>query len=340
MRGVGIAAISTHFPDGLVRIDELSEWPELADSDRAMIARTGIQCVRASVGSSRDDLAVAAVKQLISERHVSASAVDALLLVASRAPNTFGSSEATRLQMLTGLDRALSFSISDLGCVSVSAAILAGSALLEAYPNWKTVLIAHESRPIGERRYRRPVTVNGDGAFALALTPGAPIEIIDICVETDGEYWDLFTVEFRDKNVWEWRENCKDIRQYAFTLAMESRNRFTSMIDRQLASHGLHRHDIDHYVMQNISTGAFEFYEQAFGLSFAEACRLNLSRYGHLGSMDIILNLKTGIETGEFQQGDLILALNNSPVAAWSTMLVRLRLSLDTSDAAAKSRYL
>lgn len=52
--------------------------------------------------------------------------------------------------------------------------------------------------------------------------------------------------------------------------------------------------------------------------------RSNIRSYGHLGPADVLLNLRTGLDTGEFGPGETVLVMNNSPAAAWSSALVRL----------------
>jgi 3-oxoacyl-[acyl-carrier-protein] synthase-3 len=114
------------------------------------------------------------------------------------------------------------------------------------------------------------------------------------------------------------------VRRYSFSLAVESKKRFARMNEELLSRHGLTMSDVDHFVSQNISMGAYDFYEQAFDISFAQVCRQNLAGYGHLGSTDIALNLGSGLDSGEFQPGDLVLVMNNAPVAAWSSMLIEI----------------
>lgn len=60
-------------------------------------------------------------------------------------------------------------------------------------------------------------------------------------------------------------------------------------------------------LMQNMTASAYQFYESLLDLPIHPVCRKNLRRYGHLGAMD-----------GE---GDHVLVLNNSPVAAWAVSL-------------------
>jgi 3-oxoacyl-[acyl-carrier-protein] synthase-3 len=187
------------------------------------------------------------------------------------------------------------------------------------------VLVVHGSKPAAAGRYRHPVTVNGDGGQALLLARDsgrrAPVRLLDMAQETNGEHWDLFHVEYRDRPTAEWREVCRDQSTYSFRLAMESRSRLSGLIDGLLERNGRKRGDVRGYVSQNLSAAGFTFTEEAQGIEILPACRENLRRYGHLGPNDVFLNLETAIERGELVEGDLAVLINVSPVAAWSVLL-------------------
>ena len=318
----GIAAIAAHLPGELVRVDQLPEHAQLDEPGRHVFGSLGIDTVIVDEASDGADLAAGAASAALASAGVDPGDVDALVVVQGRVPPLLMTSEATRVQETAGLTKAMVLSVADLGCVSISSAFVVGAALLDSHPEWDTVLIAHGSKPPTPRRFRYPVTVNGDGGVAVLLRRDATPRIVDVAVETNGEYWDLYRVDFKDKPVAEWVEECKSLKTYSFKLAIESRNRFSALNEGVLARAGRSLGDVDHFMMQNLSAGAFRFYEEFFGIEFAKACKTNLARYGHLGSMDVPLNLQTGIETGEVAPGDLVLIMNNSPVAAWSTMLV------------------
>lgn len=320
----GMAGISVALPEHAVPVQDLDEYAFLSEPERQVFDSLGIQTVIHSPETSSSDLAARAADRSLEVAGIAARNLDAFVSVQGRVPDKLMSSEATRIQAAIGADRAVTFSVSDLGCVSISAALLVGRSLLDANPAWNNILIAHGSKPVGPRRYRHPVTINGDGGIALVLQRRTRPAILDIALETNGEFWDLYRVEFKDRPVAEWVEECKDLRTYSFKLAIESRNRFRDMNDSLLSRNGMKLSDISHVVMQNLSTGAFNFYEEFFGIQIAKSCRTNLESYGHLGSMDVIFNLKEGIDSGEFSEDDLVLVMNNSPVAAWSSMLVRI----------------
>lgn len=318
----GIAAIGVSLAGTPTRIAELPEHAALDEPSRHVFDSLGIDTVLVDDASTAADLAAAAARSALDGAGVAAADVDALVTVQGRVPELLMASEATRVQAEVGAVRATTFSVADLGCVSISSAFLVARALLDSNPSWRSVLIAHGSKPPAPRRFRHPVTVNGDGGVAVVMTRDATPRILDVAIETNGEYWDLYRVDFKDKPTRDWVEECKSLKTYSFKLAIESRNRFKALNESVLARAGRTLADVGHFVMQNLSAGAFRFYEEFFGIEFAKACKTNLARYGHLGSMDVPLNLHTGIETGEMGPGDLVLVMNNSPVAAWSTMLV------------------
>lgn len=316
---VAISMISTVLPAARVRVCELAEWDELTDSDREVIRHLGIEEVRDAGEEHAAGLAITAVSGL---RRASDGPLGAFILVGGRFPELLMASEATRIQRAAGIDGSVAFGVSELGCVSVSAAILAASGLLAGDQGLPGVVLAHASTPPGPRRFRKPVTVNGDGATAVQLSRDGALRIIDITIETNGDYWDLFHVDYIDQPYDEWREVCTDMRKYSFTLGVESSRRLARMNQQVLARQGLSIEDVDHFITQNLSVGSFAFYEQQFGISIAAACRQNLRAYGHLGATDIPLNLQAGMNSGEFRKGDLVLVMNSAPVAAWSNMLV------------------
>ena len=318
----GIAAFGVRLSGSPVRVEDLPEHARLDEPARHVFGNLGIDTVQVDEASDGAELAAGAVSDALASAGLTREGVDALVVVQGRVPPLLMTSEATRVQSATGVRDAMVFSVADLGCVSISSAFVLGAALLDSRPEWDNVLVAHGTKPPTPRRFRYPVTVNGDGGVAVLLRRDVRPRIIEVALETNGEYWDLYRVDFKDKPFRDWAEECRSLKEYSFKLAIESRNRFSAMNRAVLERAGVTYADVDHFMMQNLSSGAFRFYEEFFEIEFAKACKTNLARYGHLGSMDVPLNLHTGIAGGEVAPGDLVLIMNNSPVAAWSTMLV------------------
>ncbi|MEZ0069287.1 3-oxoacyl-[acyl-carrier-protein] synthase-3 [Streptacidiphilus sp. MAP12-20] len=319
---VAITNIVTVLPPKQLGWAELAEREQLPEADRELISRLGIETVRDADGLNATELAATAARTLLQGRGPEPEP-GALLLLGGRHPDLLMASEATRAQSAAGLRGGYAIGVADLGCASISAGLLQARGLLAADPALTGVLLAHGSRPPGPRRYRAPVTLNGDGAMAVHVAADGPLQILDVNLETNGEFWDLFHVDYLGRPVQDWREVCASPKRYAFTLAVETRKRLDRLNRLLLTRTGLGIEDVDHVVTQNLSDGAFNFYEQAFEISVAQACRSNLRALGHVGATDIGLNLREGLDSGEFRTGDLILVMNSSPVAAWSSMLLR-----------------
>ncbi|WP_443032887.1 3-oxoacyl-ACP synthase [Streptomyces sp. DH10] len=294
----------------------------LDETERATRDTLGIDTVRADDQLSSVTLSERAARLALEQAGLDARDLGALVMVESRVQETFLSSEATRLQHRLGAGNATTFSIGGLGCVSITPALLTARGLLAADPALDHVLVVHGSKPAAATRYRHPVTVNGDGGQALLLSRSGPIRVLDIAQLTNGRYWDLFHVDYRDRPTAQWREQCTEPRTYSFRLAMETRNRLSAMLDDLLRRNGIGRGDVAGFVSQNLSAGSFTFLEDSLDIELLPACRENLRQYGHLGPNDVFLNLRTALDRKELAPGDLAVLINVSPVAAWSLLLV------------------
>ncbi|WP_172381945.1 ketoacyl-ACP synthase III family protein [Streptomyces sp. MNP-20] len=319
-----IKAAACYHPDQVLPVAELPGLAELGDGERETCARLGIDEVRADETLSAFDLAVRAARQTLSEARLDAAELGALVLIDARVPDTLMSSAATRLQALLGAERALTFSVGGLGCVSLTPALLTARGLLAADGDLDHVLVVHGSKPPTPLRYRHPVTVSGDGGAAAVVSRRGPVRVLDVVQETNGAHWDLFRVDYRDRPAARWREECRDIPQYSFRLAVESRIRLRALHQRLLDRNNLAPGDISRYLSHNLSEGTFRFTEEALGIKISTTCFDNLRRYGHLGPNDVLLNLRTELDRGGLAEGQRAVLLSASPVAAWSLLLVEI----------------
>ncbi|MGW1867683.1 3-oxoacyl-ACP synthase [Streptomyces mauvecolor] len=303
----------------------------LDETERATRDGLGIDTVRADDRLNSVTLAERAACRALEQAGLDARDLGALVMVESRVQETFLSSEATRLQHRLGADHATTFSVGGLGCVSITPALLTARGLLAADPALNDVLVVHGSKPAAALRYRHPVTVNGDAGQALLLSRSGRTRVLDIVQLTNGRYWDLFHVDYRDRPTTQWREQCTEPSTYTFRLAMETRNRLSAMLDDLLRRNGIGRGDVAGFVSQNLSAGSFTFLEDALDIELLPACRENLRQFGHLGPNDVFLNLRTALDRKELAPGDLAVLINVSPVAAWSLLLVETGPQEDTA---------
>jgi 3-oxoacyl-[acyl-carrier-protein] synthase-3 len=293
---VGIGAIRCILPEKREAVTDLTEFPALGHDEAEFARGSGVSTVGVFDGTTAAELTARACRDLVAD---GARQPDSLVVVAPRAPEVLLGSDACRVQAEAGL----------------------GSAFAVADPTRQAVMIAHGSRPTGLDRIRYPVTVIGDGAYAMTVVRGGRPVLRAHRMQTDGTFHDLFRVDYKRAPWYEWREECQSPDRYRFDLAMHSRLRIGALVEAVLADAGVDRRAVAATLMQNVTAGAFDFYEKLLGLAVHDVCRGNLAQWGHLGAMDVVLNLHHLLSGGAVAPGDLVLVLNNSPVAAWAVTL-------------------
>ncbi|MBL0743070.1 3-oxoacyl-[acyl-carrier-protein] synthase III C-terminal domain-containing protein [Chryseolinea lacunae] len=320
---VGIQDIASFFTDQKVRTQELIENEDMEQAAIEYFNGVGIYSVCDAADYTGYDLAKEATVKLLQKNDVKGTDIDLIIYIQNRLPQYFMSSSAARLQHDIEATNANTFSLSDLGCTDMSMAIKLAKDFLSANHEADCVLISYGNKPYAPSRFRFPVTINGDGGIALLVTRTAENQIVDVNIKTQGKYWDLFKVEYANRNYAEYKEECTSLRRYGFELAIESKMSFLKLNNDVLEKNGLTAEDVKHYILQNISLRAYDFYESSMQIKFSKACHYNLANYGHLGPSDVMLNYLTGLERGIFQKGEHVLIMNNSPVAAWSNVLIQ-----------------
>lgn len=315
---IGIGAVHCLLPERRLAVAELPEL-DLLGHDEAEFARTcGVRTVGVFPDTGNGELAARACAELLAG---AAAEPDLLLMVGPRAPDVLLGSDVCRVQADTKLASTLAFTVDGLGCTGSSAAWGLAADLLRADPARTGVLMTHASLPAGPDRVRYPVTVIGDGAYAMTLVPGGRPILRAHRIETDGSFHDLFTVDYKHAPWYEWREVCTSPDRYRFELALHSRQRLRRMVDEVLAEAGIGPEQVATALMQNVTASAYEFYSTLLGIPIHPLCGDHLAEYGHLGAMDVVLNLDRLVRSGDVVTGDHVLVLNNSPVAAWAATL-------------------
>ncbi|RSM62499.1 3-oxoacyl-ACP synthase [Amycolatopsis sp. WAC 01376] len=315
---IGIGAMHCLLPEDRMAVTDLPEYAQLGHEELAFVEKCGVRTVGVFTETSQAALAGQACRELLAEHPVDP---DILLMVGPRSPDVLLGSDVCRVQAENKLDSAFAFSVDGLGCTGSSAAWALARDLLVADPGRESVLITHTSRPTGADRIRFPVTVVGDGAYAMTMVRGGRPVLRGHRQETDGSFNDLFRVDYKQTPWYEWREECLDPARYSFELATHSQFRLSRLVDRVLAEAGIGKDAVATTLMQNVAASAFGFYTSLLELPIHDVCLAQLTEYGHLGAMDVVLNLDRLLATGELAEGDLVLVLNNSPVAAWAVTL-------------------
>ncbi|MEU7558242.1 hypothetical protein [Streptomyces eurythermus] len=398
--GIRIGPVHFWHPEHTLAVTDLPERATLPEARDRQLLALGIDRVRVAGGLTETDLAERAALGALADSGTDPADLDGLLLVQGRAPEYLMASEATRLQHRIGATRALTLGVGDLGCVSSSAAIEIGAALLRGRGGPGRILVAMGVRAAATARYRPPMTVLGDCGAAFLLTTGdddsggalsiaggatgggasypsdgdtagaapytngsgpsavggapytsgnapcpsgsggpyapgddtagraprpaggrtARYRLLGQELRSDGRYADLFRIRYRELPPERWAEECADENAYSFQLAIESRNRLRDLNAELLRRCATTQDELAAVVMQNLSMGAFAFWQDALGLKIADVCRDNLAGHGHLGPADVLMNLESLAPS--VPAGGKVLVMNSSPVAAWCTALV------------------
>lgn len=315
---IGIGAIHCILPDGRAKVADLPEFTSLGHEEVEFARRSGVDTVAVFDDESTTDLAARACRELLAAHP---GEPDVLLLVSPRSPEVLLGSDSGSVAHQSSATSAFSFIVDGLGCTGSSAAWGLARDLLVADPSRDRVLIAHASRPTGVDRIRYPVTVIGDGAYAMTMVRGGRPVLRAHRMETDGSFHDLFRVDYKQAPWYEWREECQSADRYRFDLAMHSQKRLGRLVEEVLADAGVTKDQVGATLMQNVTSSAYDFHATLLGLPIHPVCKQHLTGLGHLGAMDVVLNLDRLLAIGELARGDLVLVLNNSPVAAWTVTL-------------------
>lgn len=317
---IGLKAMEFVIPEKLFPVRDLAEVQGLTPQGELIFNSLQIDTVSVADDADNVDLAYEASRRAIESAGITPAEVDLIIFLQSRSPAYLMSPEAAVVQERLGIKHTYSFTVTDLGCANINSALQIALNFLKVNKEMQNILICAGSKPYGKYRYREAVTVIGDAGMGLIVGRTERNRLIDIKLKTDGKFWDLYKIDYKHMLADEYREQLTNAR-YKFELSIASRNNFTELNTRILQDHGISA--VQGYVMQNLSKSAFAFNEDAFKLKFAQSCYDNCRRYGHLGSIDIMLNYKVSVESGEFKPGDLVLLMNNSPVACWSSMLMQ-----------------
>ncbi|WP_406725454.1 3-oxoacyl-[acyl-carrier-protein] synthase III C-terminal domain-containing protein [Streptomyces sp. GD-15H] len=315
---IGIGAVSCLLPEDRTAVVDLPELSRLSEEELKFAEQAGVKTVGVFPDTEATELAARACRELVARLP---EPPDLMVHIASRAPDVLIGSDSGKIAHLAGLKDVFPFTVDGLGCAGSSAAWGLARDLLLGDPSRNSVLLTYGSRPTAADRVRRPVTVIGDGAFAMTLVRGGRPVLRAHRMEADSSFHDLFRVDYKARPWSQWREECLDNDRYSFELAMHSRKRLDRMVDEVLADAGITKADVSATLMQNVTASAFDFYRVSLGLPIHPVCAAHLADYGHLGPMDVVLNLDRLLALGELEPGAHVLVLSNSPVAAWTVTL-------------------
>ncbi|MET9556761.1 3-oxoacyl-[acyl-carrier-protein] synthase III C-terminal domain-containing protein [Streptomyces sp. NPDC006645] len=311
----GIGAVHCLLPDEGVRVVDLPQFAGLEHAASGGADTSGVRTVGVHADTDAGALAARACRDLLAAYP---HKPDVMIHIAARPGEGDVGTDAARVQHAAGMT-AFPFTVAGSGCAASAVAWGLARDLLAADPTRRSVMVTYGSRPADGGRVRHPVMVVGDGAFAMTLVRSGRPALVAHRMRADGRFHELAGTHPRTPGQESSHESAGGPR--VFELAMSGRTHTAALVEEVLAEAGLTKGDVSATLMPNTTTGAYRFYEQALDLPIHPVCGENLARWGHLGPMDVVLNLDRLLATGTLTTGDHVLVLGNARVAAWAVTL-------------------
>ena len=308
---IGITAIEYALPERAVDLPTLHA-SGLLDSPVDVLAQFGFQCIRVS-DRPADELALIALRGLISDSAIDPESVDALLY-AGAIPESHRVADAgaelegfnypvARLQYECGLINATAIGIGQAGCTGLMSAVALAADHLRANPEARRVVCVSADVLPADRKREIIYNVISDGACALVVErDAARNRILAHRHVAKGYYWNA-------------RVRKNEIVAAYFPTA---RTIVRDTLERQ----GLTANDIALIVPHNVSLRSWQILLPLLDMSTDRLFADNIAAKGHIIAADNFINLKDAWDSGRIAAGDCLLLFNFGFGANWACMLL------------------
>jgi len=318
MSAPGISGIAYALPACRRSLSELAALGQL-ESDPSLLAQFGFDGVYVAEAETPYELALAAASRLLTEQHVAAERIDALLYcgtsslafaprgTTSDAAGRLATSRrfqypATRLQYDLGLERASTIALDQLACTSLFAAVRLARAMIAVGDAQSVLCVSAEFFP--ECAGREAIfNCTADAGCAVLVEAGANRNRILLSAEiTKGYYWDADVL--RNEIVASYFPTAKHV------------------IDDTLSRAGWSPADVTWVIPHNVSVRSWEILLGLTGIPRARLWDRNVARIGHTLAGDNFINLRDAIDDGSVRAGDRLLLFSYGYGAHWTALAV------------------
>ena len=304
-----ITALGTYVPPRVLSnadlekmVDTTNEW---------ILERVGIRERHiADKGVAASDLAVAAVKNLLESHPFNLQEVD-LIVVGTVTPDMMYPSTACLVQHKLGIENTWGFDVS-AGCSGFVYALNTGVKFVESGQYKKVLVIGSDvNSSMTDYTDRAVCIIFGDGAGAVLLEPSADGEgVIDHVAQVEGmggQY--LFmpgggslnpaSHETVDQKMHYIHQDGKNVFKYAVKKMAE-------MTERVLERNQLSGKDVDCFIAHQANRRIITATADRLGMPM-EKVIINIDQFGNTTAGTIPLAMKSAMEKGKLQRGDLVL---------------------------------
>jgi len=305
-----ISALGTYVPP---RVLSNADLEQLVDtSDEWIMARVGIKerhIVDKGVGTS--DLAVAAAKKALHQRHLTAHDIEAII-VGTVTPDMSFPATACLVQDKLGAKHAWGFDLS-AACSAFVYSLQMGAQLVATGAHKRVLVIgADVMSSIIDYTDRATCVIFGDGAGAAILEPAEDdsVGFIDFIHEVDGRGAEFLympgggSLHPASKDTLEKKMHyVRQDGQQVFKFAVRKQ---TELCQKLLERNGLKGSDIDAFIPHQANLRILSATADRLGLR-PESVIVNIERYGNTTAATIPLAMGTAIEQGKLKKGSLVL---------------------------------
>ena len=307
---VKISALGTYVPPRVLSNDDLEKMVET--SNEWILERTGIRERHlVDKGVATSDLAAEAGRRALSQRGISATDLEAIL-VATVTPDMFFPSTACLVQHKLGANGVWGFDLS-AACSAFLYALQTGAQYVATGMHKKVMVIGSDvMSSIIDYTDRATCVIFGDGAGAVILEPAEEdgVGLIDFVHEVDGSGANFLYMSGGGSLNPSSRETLEKKMHYVhqdgqavFKFAVRKQ---TELCEKLLKRNGLTGSDIDAFIPHQANKRIIMATADRLGMK-PENIIVNIDRYGNTTAGTIPLAMGTAIEEGKLRKGSLVL---------------------------------
>lgn len=300
-------------------------------TDQWITERTGIrQRHLVEKGVATSDLAAEAARRCLESRGIAADDVEAII-VATVTPDMMFPATACLVQSKINARHAWGFDLS-AACSGFPYALQVGAKLVESGAHKKVLVIgADVMSSIIDYKDRATCVIFGDGAGAVLLEPcdEGEIGLIDYYHEIDGAGAPALNMpgggslnppssETVSKNMHVVHQDGQAVYKFAVRKMAEA-------AETVLARNGITGADLDCFIPHQANKRIILSTADRLGLPLDRVI-INIDRFGNTTAATIPLAMKTAIEEGSLERGDLVLLASVGAGFTVGTTLLRWEL--------------
>jgi 3-oxoacyl-[acyl-carrier-protein] synthase-3 len=308
--GAKITALGTYAPPRLLTNHDLEKMVET--NDQWIVERTGIRTRHiVDKGVATSDLAVEAVKQLLSRRGIEAREIE-VIIVATVTPDMLFPATACVLQDKIGAKGAWGFDLS-AACSGFPYALQTGVQFIRNGVHKKVLVVgADVMSSIIDYQDRATCVIFGDGAGAVLLEPAAQGEpqFIDFLHEVDGSGACFLNMPAGGSLH---PATCETVNKKMHFVHQEGQQVFKFAVRKMaevseelLRRNGFKGPDIDAFIPHQANLRIIQATADRLKLR-PESVVVNINEFGNTTAATIPLAMQTALDRGVLKKDSLVL---------------------------------